>query len=141
MAALTITAANVSRASGPVKHGQIAGEAFNAGAALYYKNSDGKWYKAQDDGTAEEAGAYGFGIALGTAAAAGQEISVALPESIVTLGSVVTAGVVYTIDDAAGSIGPIADRASTDKVTVIGLGISATQMLVGHMYNAGAVLA
>lgn len=140
MVALTITAANVSLASGPVKHGQIAGEAFNAGAGLYYKTSDGKWYKAQDDGSAQEAGSDGFGMALGTASGAGQMISIALPGAIVTVGSVVTAGTVYTIDDAAGSIGPVADRASTDKVTVIGVGISATQIQLDWLYNAGAVV-
>ena len=39
--ALTVTPANVSLDSGPVE-GVIAGEAFSAGAILYYKASDGR---------------------------------------------------------------------------------------------------
>ena len=141
MAALSITAANVVLSSGPASHGQLAGEAFNAGAMLYFKESDSKWYKAQGDGTAEEAGSVDVGMALSTAAAAGAFVSIAKADAVVTIGSVPTAGVVYTIDDTAGSIGPIADRGSADKVTVVALGVSATAIKLARVYHAGSVLA
>lgn len=139
MTALSITAANVSLVSGPVDHGQTSGEAFAAGA-LVSLSAAGTWFKAQGDGTAIEAGSLGIGIALATSDAAGAKISVARPEAIVSLGTG-TAGVVYIIGDTAGSIYPVADAGSTDKVTVIGLGIGSNKIKLGYIYDAGAVLA
>lgn len=136
--ALTVTPANVSLDSGPVE-GVIAGEAFSAGAILYYKASDGRWYKAQCDGTAAEAGADGLGLALGTADAAGARVSVARPGAIVSIGTG-TAGVIYLPGRTAGSLIPSADLASTDKVTPAALGIGSSKVLLIRDYHAGAVV-
>lgn len=140
MADLTITAASVSYTSGPVDGDQVAGEAITTGQICYKKESDGRWYKAQHDGTAEEAGSIGLGLALATAAAAGARISVARPGAIVAIGTG-TAGIVYCPSNTAGSLAPTADLGSTDKVTVAALGIGSNSILLGWMYNAGAVLA
>src|SRR3972149_9800957 len=93
MVALTITAANVVWQSGtkPLSD-QVAGEAFIAGAAIYLA-ANGKWYKAQCDGTAIEAGSGGIGMALATADALGARISVALPGAIVAVGAGAAGGV------------------------------------------------
>ncbi|WP_425065605.1 hypothetical protein [Reyranella sp.] len=141
MTALSITKANVSWAGvGPVSADQIAGEAFDAGDMVYLKASDSKWYKAQDDGTAEEAGSEGIGMALGTADAANARVSIARPGAIVNLGTG-TAGVVYCLGDTPGDLVPNADNGSGDKVTVVGLGIGSNKVQLAWVYNAGAVLA
>lgn len=139
MTALSITAASVAYVSGPVFADQVAGEAFIAGAAVYLK-SDGKWWKAQCDGTAAEAGADGLGIALATADAAGARVSIALPGAVVTIGTG-TAGVIYCVGTTAGSLIPAADLASTNKVTVAAVGIGSSKVQVARVYNAGCALA
>ncbi len=136
--ALSITAANVSLVSGPHDSDQIAGEAFIAGAVVYQKSTDFKWYKAQSDGTAEEAGSVDLGIALATADAAGARITIAKTGAIVALGTS-TAGTFYAISRTAGSIIPVADLASTDKATMVGLGIGTNQMLINRLYSSTSV--
>lgn len=139
MAALTITAANVSWTSGPVDHGCIAGEAFAAGAAVYLSAS-GTWLKAQGDGTAVEAGSLGVGLALGTADAAGARVSVARPGAVVAIGTG-TAGVIYIIGDTAGGVHPSTDAGSTDKVTVFAQGVGSNSIQLVYGYHSGAALA
>lgn len=140
MAALTVTASNVVYVSGPVVKDAVAGEAFAAGAAVYLSATD-TWLKAQGDGTAVEAGSNGIGIALATADVAGARVSVATAGAIVTLGTG-TAGIVYYIGDTAGSIFPVADLGSADKVTPLCFGIGSNRVqLLGNNYNAGSVLA
>ena len=141
MAALSITASAVTFVSGPIDKDCVAGEALNAGAIVYLAN-DGTWLKAQCDGTAVEAGANGYGMALATAAAAGQRLSVARPGAIVTIAaSGLTVGIPYFIGNTAGQLDPLADLGSTDKVTFGGVTISATRILLGYLYDSGAVLA
>jgi hypothetical protein len=137
--ALSITAANVSQDSGPRDSDQLAGEAFAAGAILYRKSSDSRWYKAQCDGTAEEAGSDDIGLALSTADAAGARLSIAKPGAVVSLGTG-TAGTAYFIGRTAGAIIPAADLAQTDKATLIGLGVGTNKLLLGRLYHAGSVV-
>jgi hypothetical protein len=139
MTALSITASSVAYQSGPVDSDQVAGEAFSAGA-LVYRTDDGKWKKAQCDGTAAEAGAEDLGMALFTADAAGARGSVAKPGAIVAVGAG-TAGIVYAPGTTAGSLVPSADLASTNKVTVAAIGIGSNKLQLARIYNAGAVLA
>lgn len=139
MVALTITKANVSWVSGPVTADQLAGEAFDAGDEVYQKASDSKWYKAQCDGTPEEAGAEAIGMALGTADAANARVSIARPGAIVAIGTG-TAGVVYCVGGTPGDLVPVADLVSTNKVTVAAVGIGSSRVQLSRIYNAGAVL-
>lgn len=140
MTALSITAANVVWQSGPKLGDQVGGEAFDAGAAVYYNATTGKWLKAQADGTAAEAGADGAGIALGSCDGDGGRVSIAVDGAIVSLGTG-TAGVLYCPGTTAGALNPIADLASTNKVTPIALGIGSNKVQVQRIYNAGSVLA
>lgn len=117
----------------------IAGEAFAAGAILYYKSADGRWYKAQCDGTPAEAGADGLGLALGTADAAGARVVIGRPGAIVSIGTG-TAGLIYLPGRTAGSLIPSADAASTDKVTPAALGIGSSKVLLIRDYHAGSVV-
>ena len=139
MTALSITASNVLWQSGPKAGDQIAGEAFDAGAAIY-RAANGKWLKAQCDGTAIEAGSDNIGVALSSADADGSSITVALPGAVVAIGTG-TAGIVYAIGRTAGALVPTADLASTDKVTLAALGIGSNKLQLVRDYNAGAVLA
>lgn len=140
MVDIVITAANVAWVSGPVLSDAIAGEAFVAGATVYLSDTN-TWFKAQGDGTAVQAGSNGIGVALATADAVGARVSVATTGAIVSYGAVLTAGLFYTIADTAGGLRPSADNASTDKVTLVGLAISTSQLLLQRIYNAGAVIA
>lgn len=139
MTALTITEANVIWQSGPIKHGQIAGEAFAAGACVYQSATDLKWYKAQCDGTAAEAGAFNLGMALGAADVALSRVSIAVDGAVVAIGTG-TAGLIYCPGTTAGSYIPSADLASTNKATIAGLCIGSSKLLLQRVYNAGAVI-
>lgn len=142
MAAITVTAANVSLVSGDPLGNQIAAAAITPGQAVYLLDN-GTWGLMQGDGTAIEAGSNNNGIALGGASASGQRFSVATAAGncIVGFGAVMTAGLFYTCGDAAGAIVPSADNLTTDKATLIGQAISTSQLMLIRAYNAGAVIA
>jgi len=137
MAALTITPANVAWQSGPILGDQVAGEAFSAGAEVYLA-ANGKWLKAQSDGTPIEAGSENLGMALSTSDGVGARFSVAEPGAVVAVGTG-TAGAVYCIGATAGQLVPAADIVSTNKVTIAALGIGSNKLLLTRVYNAGAV--
>lgn len=144
MTALAITAAQVLPVAGATTtQTGVAGEAITQGQSVYYDDTTGKWKKAQCDGTASEAGAYGYGIALSAAGGDGQPLVVALPGSTVTLGAAAApaAGTVYYIGATAGAINPVADLSSTNKILplCIGVGSNKVKILTGA-YDAGAVL-
>lgn len=147
MAAISVTAASVLYVSGPKDDGQTAGEAFVCGAAIFRSSLNGKWYKAQADGAgadsgtaADAAGASGYGMALFTADALGAKGSVARPGAVVTMNAVLTAGTTYYIHGTAGSFGPVADLASTNKCTAFCIAISTSQLLILDMFAyAGAI--
>ena len=143
MTALSITALQVACTSDQVTKDAVAGEAFNEGSEVYYKTSDGRWWKAQCDGSAGEAGADGKGIALFAASAAGSRGSIARKGAKVTLGAgaAPAAGVIYCCGATAGTLVPIADLVSTNKVSPAARGSGANQVLVMETYDAGASLA
>lgn len=137
--ALSITASGVVYVNGPKLSDAQAGEAFVAGAAVYRKSTDGKWWKAQADGTADEAGQTQIGMALGTADAAGGRVSVALPGAIVTIGAGVS-GTVYYVGPTAGSVNPIADVATTGwYVTPFMQGIGSNKVMILGFYTGALV--
>jgi len=134
MADITVTAANVAKGSGAViNHDFVAGETITAGMAVYRKESDGRWWKAQCDNTAEEVGNGSasvprFGVSL-HGALAGQPLSVQTSGPY-TAGGTVVAGTPYVVSATAGGICPHADLVSTNKVTFVGYGISTTQIQI-----------
>jgi hypothetical protein len=142
MSALSITAAQVLLVSGPTKEVTL-GATVTQGQVVYFDDASGKWKLAQCDGTAAEAGASGYGLAL-SAGADGQKGVIALPGAKVTLGAgaAPAAGTVYAIGSGAGGINPVADLASTNKVTALGVGVGSNAIrMLGESYDAGAVLA
>lgn len=125
MAALTITAASVAVVTGTPKAG-VAGETITQGMAVY-KAANGRWYKAQCDGSLIESG-YGteVGVSLNSVAAL-QPMDV-LTDGTYTVGATLTVGVIYVVAAAAGGIAPAADIVSTNYVTVVGVPTSTTVM-------------
>lgn len=108
----------------------VAGEAIAAGELIYLKSSDGKVYKAQRDGTVEEATVLGI---AGNSAATGQ------PVQYYTGGTVALQSGIFTTPGAAQLLvlGPTAGRFSDASdldavndhyVSVIGWALDADSM-------------
>lgn len=123
---LTITAASVVSSASTTKDG-TAGEAITAGQAVYLKSSDGLLWKAQADGSAAEGAAVGIALNGG---AAGQPIKYQYAGDI-TIGATVAVGILYCVSAAAGGICPSADLASSDYVTLLGIGKTAAIITMG----------
>lgn len=136
MADISITAANVAKSSGQVEDVTYGDAAITAGMALYRKASDGKWYKAQKDGSAEESG-YGtkIGIAL-NGGGANQPGRVQL-NGVITAGATLTEGIAYYVSSTAGGICPVADVASTNYVTVLGVAQDASLLVLNPIASGG----
>ena len=120
MADISITAANVAATGTFQKQPVQFGETVTAGQVVYLKSSDTKYWKAQADGTSEEASA--AGICLGGAAA--NQYGVILTGGTITIGGTVVKGTPYFVSTTAGGICPHADLASTNYVTLIGFATS-----------------
>jgi hypothetical protein len=124
MSAISVTPASVLKGSGATVVNGLAGATITAGQSVYFDSATAKYKLAQDDGTAEEAGASGVGIAL-NGASDGQPLSVQT-QGPITIGGTVAVGESYYLGDAAGAVVPYGDLGSTDKITYLGVGTSAT---------------
>ena len=127
MADLSITAASVSLISGP-SCDAYAGEALTAGQSAYLA-ADGKWYKAQRDGTQIEGGQYGLGIAVNSAPGVGQAVRIALPGALVAIGATVAANAIYRVSATAGAIADAAGS-STNYDSLLAFGVSTSRVRV-----------
>lgn len=137
MADLSITAASVLAGSGATTEPGTLGATVTAGQAVYKDSADGLW-KLADNNSATAAVRTPQGIAL-NGGATGQPVKV-LREGPITIGATVTAGVVYYLSDTPGGICPVADLATGEYPTVIGIATSATVIDVG-IHASGAALA
>ena len=121
MAALTITAANVIPVSGyTAQTGYLSGVAISIGQGVYLDTSTNTWKLADSDNTAATAGSSGVGIALNTAAAANQPISI-ITDGNLGFGAILTVGKLYCLGPVAGSIVPYEDLANPSRVTLLGI--------------------
>ena len=135
MADITITAASVVPGANATQIQGTAGETITAGMAVYLKSSDSRWWKAQADGTSAESGVGSntLGVAL-TGSSAGQPIIVDTADTNgITIGGTTVVGTVYCVSATAGGICPWADLASTNYVTIVGVGDTSNKikMIVG----------
>lgn len=122
MSDLSITAANVISHAGPSGYGK-AGAAVTAGQPIYYDTATYTW-KPADNNSATAAARVPGAIAL-NGAAAGQPVALhGIGE--ITIGATLTPGVVYYLSDTPGGICPVADLASGEYPTIIGIAKSAT---------------
>lgn len=125
MSIVSVTAAEVLPIAGSsVASDGAFGATVTAGQAVYLDPADSEWKLAQADGTATEATCTGITACGG---ADGQ------PGRVYTSGSIdpgftVTVGETYVLGATAGGIYPIADLAASDYVSIIGVGITASQL-------------
>jgi hypothetical protein len=138
MADLTVTAASVIAGTNAITESAIAGETLTAGQVVYKKASDGKYYKAQCDGTTEEAGSGGLGIAL-HAAGANQPIRFQRGGGLV-IGATTVKTSIYCLSATAGGICPEADLVSTNKRVYIGYATDTSGTFVVSLLYTGAVI-
>lgn len=121
MADLAITAANVVAGAGAKKRERTAGATVTAGQVVYRDPTDLK-SKLADCDSATVAARSPEGIAL-HGASNGQPLDI-LYEGPVTIGAVLTPGVVYYLSGTAGGICPVADLGAGDYVTIVGIALS-----------------
>ena len=137
MAALSITAANVAASTGAKIAAGTGGETFVQGKSMALNATTGEWMLGQCDGTTSEAGLSGVGVAL-NAGGDGQPIDVQT-EGEITIGATVTVGAIYCLGATAGDIVPFGDLVSTNKITILGVGISTAKIKLLPIYSGVAV--
>lgn len=125
MTDLSITAGNVLPGSNATVAVKTAGEAIDAGEAVYYDEAARELKLADADaGASGDAIRKPDGIAINSAGD-GQPCSY-VKQGDVTLGSVLTAGTAYYLSGNAGKICPLVDLEAGDDVVLLGLAKSAT---------------
>lgn len=132
MADLTITVASVLKVSGNNGNG-VAGATITAGQPLY-KNADGKYYPA--DCVTSQATAVVVGIAL-HGSLAGQPIAFLKNGGVLAIGATIVAGTQYVLSET-GKIAPAADLASLDKISYVGVALTAANLQI-DINNTGIV--
>ena len=135
MADLTVTATSVVPISGSVQSG-IAGETITAGQSLYIKAADGKLWKAQCDGTAEEATCVGVAM---NGAAVNQPVAY-VADGSVNIGATTSKATTYVVSATAGGIAPQADLIATNRISYVGYATDTTGTLVVMRRLTGAVV-
>lgn len=136
MADISVTAANVQIVSGLSVAHVTAGIDITAGEPVY--EASGKYWPAQaDDADTSDATA----IALNSAGA-DQPLAITQrrlnEDGVIDIGGTVAVGTVYVVSAAAaGGIAPWADLAATNRVTVIGVGVTTARIKLS--FNAAGV--
>ena len=116
MANLSQTAADVKILSdGPIQNG-TCGEALTAGQPVY--QSGGKWFRGINTGVALNASISRIVIVGGAIDA---PCVLALSGCQVDLGATLVVGETYILSATLGLIAPLADLASTNRVTILGV--------------------
>lgn len=121
---VVVTAANVSRVSGPTVTG-TAGAAITAGQVLYV-NGSGQLVPALASGTAAQSTA--VGIALNSAPGTGQPIVYAPSGTTVSFGTVLTVGQIYVVSANTGNIAPAADLVTGNYTVILGVATTTSQL-------------
>ena len=126
MADLTVTAANVVKGSNAKTEIGLFGATVLAGHAVYADPADSNKFKLADADSATAAVRSTRGVALN--GGSNNQPAVIQTEGLITIGATVAVGTVYVQSDAPGGIRPAADNGRGDFVTVLGIGISASQI-------------
>ena len=140
MVDIVITAASVqpgTDAEGAQFEAGIAGASITAGQPVYL-DSTTNTYKLADNNDTSAALSVVRGIAL-HAAATGQPLKIQTRGPI-TIGATVASGSVYVLSATAGGIAPVADLATGNRCTILGVGLNgSTTRLVLVPYASQAV--
>jgi surface antigen len=125
MADLSITPANVKVGTDPSikRNTYVAGESIAAGQPVF--SASGTAYLAH---AGNATAALAVGVSL-HAAGAGQPIQV-VERGEFNAGATVVAGQVYTVSNATGLIGPVADRDTGHIVTIVGFANTAHSITI-----------
>lgn len=137
MADLVITATSVLAGTGAVKENGTAGAGATAGQVVYKDASDGGKFKLADNDSATAAVRSAYGITL-HASANGQPLTVHKGGPL-TIGATLTPGVVYYLSSTPGGICPVADLASGDYPTIVGIATSTTVLDVNFQASGVAL--
>ncbi len=122
---ITVTAASVLGAANQQISDETAGATITAGQVVYRDSTSSNQVKPAQATTLAKAALRG--IALNNAAA-GQPVKVQTGGDINPGGTVVVGQIYVVAADAAGGIAPYADLASTNYVTIVGIGTTATNI-------------
>jgi hypothetical protein len=136
MTDLVITAASVVKGTGAKTIPGILGGTVTAGQAVY-RDATSKKFLVSDSDSATAGVRELVGIAL-NGGAINQPV-VVQTEGPITIGATVVVGTVYVNSDTPGGIMPAADLEAGDYVSVVGIGISATQIELGILNSGVAV--
>jgi hypothetical protein len=136
MSDLIITAANVIAGTGARKILGTAGATITAGKVVYLDTSVSK-YKLADNNSSTAAIRSPKGIAL-NGASDGQPL-VIIEEGPLTIGATLEPGAVYFLSDTPGGICPVADLASGEYPTILGIATSTTVLDVDILESGVAV--
>lgn len=124
MAILAITGGDVKFNSAAPLSRVVLGEACDAGEVVYKKSADSKYWKAQCDGTAEEADVAGILTNGGTA---DQTTAIQSAKSIVVGGTPVV-GTDYFLSQTPGKMCLRTDLAATNRIVRIAQGAAAASL-------------
>ncbi len=124
MADITITPGNVLPGTGARLEEGTAGGTITAGMPLYLDSATNTLKAADANDTAAKAAA--VGIAL-HGASSGQPLKYQVAGPI-TIGGTAVVGTIYCVSENAGGVAPHTDLGANEYVTVLGVGISATQI-------------
>lgn len=135
MSDISITAANVVPVAGYQFVDLVAGATITAGQVVYQDASDLKAKLADCDGAA----ALGVvkGIALNNASA-NQPVRVQTAGDL-NIGATLTVGEIYVLSGDAGGVAPEGDLANPDKVSLIGVATTASNLKL-NIFNSGATV-
>lgn len=138
MADISITPASVlPDLTGDIRTG-TAGATIVAGNVVYFDAATSTYKLADANSSAATAAAVGVAVC---GAAAGQKVSVQYSGSI-TLGAVLTQGLIYVASATAGAMAPSADLASGYYAAILGTATSTSvlKMPTGGVHFSGVVV-
>lgn len=134
MADVTVTAANVQKASDTLIDYGILGATVTAGQTVY-KDANGVYQLADANASATTAAVTGIALNGG---ASGQPVAVAIGGTL-NPGFTVTVGAVYVLSATAGGIAPVADLASGWRTGILGVGLTASSLGL-ILYRSGVAV-
>lgn len=136
MTDLVITAANCVRGDGANVEQGTAGATITAGQVVYLASATNRYGLADSNSATAEVRAV-RGIAL-NGASNGQPLAI-IRSGPLTLGATMTAGVAYYLSDTPGGICAVADLATGEYPTILGIATSTTILNV-KIQAAGVAL-
>lgn len=135
MADLTITAANVGVSDGNTRTQIVqVGEAVTHMQSVYLDSSTNKYMLADADAAGEDGAS---GVTITSAPLDGY--AMIATRGKVKAGATITVGKIYVLSDTPGGIKPVDDLATGDKVTILGVGVSSTEIDINIIASGVAV--